>query len=197
MNIQVNLFIDQNEYEQVPSAWSGAGNFITPHGVAFGNACNQIGANKCWVRPFSQYQQQIPELFEYFGLTREPCVIFIDLDSSEALAALRQSQISTDRILAIYESLNSLETVVDQDTGVTGYTDGSGKFLTAEDIAKRFRTPFGLGLFNLDIPVPAWLWLIAGAAAGHWAINSPTQAGQWLYGGASAISFGNYLNKKS
>lgn len=197
MDVQINLFVSSEEYRSLPGSWSGAADFQTDHGQEFGAACEILPAGICWARDISNDPNgDVASTFRFFKLYREPAIVFVDTSAGRAIAALRSSQISKKRILEIYDGLRSLEAVVDPQTGITGYIDEDGSYFSAEDIAAPFRSPFGLGLFNLKIPMPAWLWLLAAGAAGYKALTAKKDVQRTLFGTSAVIALGNYTNAK-
>lgn len=105
MNLQVNLFVSDTEYNQTPTTWTAT---TFPSGVRreFARATEALNANR-WIRPFNEYYQKIPAIFQHFGATTPPVVIFIDLDTNEVVAALKGAQITERNILDLYHRLSN------------------------------------------------------------------------------------------
>lgn len=195
MRIQLNLFVGQSEYEALPTPWNNA-EWPVFYGQAYKDACSQIGLENCWVRPWETYIEDIPEVFRLLGVTAPPAIVFVDLDTSTALAAIAGRNIDAATIMEVYNRLMEYREFVDE-TGASGYLDRDNVFRLPEQIAKRESRLglLGFNVFNLPIDLPAWLWLIGAAVTGYHALTANNKSGQAVFGASTMVLAGNYITK--
>lgn len=125
-------------------------------------------------------QQAVQEFRELANVDRLPTVLFMKNTGAGQVILTRIEGASTYQ-----QVLNTAERVL---AGEYDNAQGEGGHLPA---GQNF---LGLGLFNLNFPIPAWLWLIAGGLAGIQAANAKKTGWQLFWGSLAAISLGNYSN---
>lgn len=198
MDIQINLFIPESEYITLPTTWGRDTPWPSAHGQAFQAACVSagIGSEKCVARSFERAREVIPTILGYFGVSRPPAVLFFDLESNNALAAIKGT-ITAEKIIQVYNSLQQYRPA--ELNGEKGYYDNKNVFHLPEQVSERESQLglIGMGVFNLNLPLPAVLWAIAAGVAAYKAATSKDIAGKIIFAGASVVATGNYINKKN
>lgn len=137
--------------------------------------------------------------FEQFGsspawnqlqIRRYPTIIFIDIDNSRTITRLEGSHISPQ---AVSNALREISRLKKDAAG--NYFDAEGNILASEASQDAvFTSPFGLGLFNIDIP--PLLWVFGGLFAAKKALDSPTVTGQAGYGLLAFTAYNEYQKRK-
>ena len=199
MDIQINLFIPESEYITLPNPWNYNTPWPSAHGQALQAACASpgIGSDKCVARSYERASEVIPTILKYFRISRPPAVIFFDMESNHAVAAIRGT-ITAEKIIQVYNSLQEYRP--GELNGERGYYDKKNVFFLPDQVSEKESqigiVGFGLPIFNLKIPVPAIVWALAAGAAAYKAATAKDKASKIIFSGAAAIAAGNYVNKK-
>lgn len=114
-------------------------------------------------------------------------VIVLDDDTGKILFNRPSNGTTSDDVANFVNGLSSV--TYNSQTGEYIKSDGTALALPGNG------NSFGLGLFNLNLPIPNALWWLASGFSAYQASKADSDTGKMIWGSLSVVAGGNALNK--